>query len=152
MSARTISLHQVRVGSPCPKTWDELSGDGGSRFCSHCNRHVHNLSAMPADQAQRLVCESAGRLCIAYVPDERGGVTPLSYREQKPPRYGWKLVAAIAALGGIASGVVTAIYRPKPPPPAPILGKVVRPMVVGDMVVVIPPSPPTTQPQAPLTQ
>ncbi|MGB7161020.1 MAG: hypothetical protein WBD40_23365 [Tepidisphaeraceae bacterium] len=125
MPATRISLQQVRVAEPCPVAWDSMQGDDKARFCSHCNRHVHNLSAMPQDEAQRLVCESAGRLCIAYVPNERGGVTPLEYAKPKQPRYGWKLVAAIGGLGGVASALATAVYRPKPPPAG-------RMMVVGD--------------------
>jgi hypothetical protein len=147
MATRSIALDQIRVANPCPKSWEELSGDGASRFCAHCNRHVHNLSAMPADEAQRLVCAWAGWLCVAYVPDAQGGVTTLEYREQKQPRYGWKLVAAVAGLGGITSGLLTAIYRPKPPPPAPmVLGKVARPMVMGEMMVPPPAVQPATQP------
>jgi len=111
---RRISLQQVRVAEPCPVPWDDMTGDDKARFCTHCNRHVHNLSAMRDDEAQRLICESAGRLCIAYVPNEHGGVTPLEYAKPKRPRFGWKLVAAIGGLGGVASALVTAAYRPKP--------------------------------------
>jgi hypothetical protein len=127
MPATPISLAQVRVANPCPKSWDELAGDGATRFCDHCKLHVHNLSAMPADAAQRLICESAGRLCVAYVPDARGGVTPLEYAKRKSPRYGWKLVAALAGFGGFASTIATSVYRPKP---------VAVPMVMGDMAPV----------------
>ena len=137
MAARTISLDQVRVAEPCPMAWDQLAGDGESaRYCSHCDRHVHNLSAMSADAAQRLVCESAGRLCIAYVPNEQGGVTTLEYVKQRPPRYGWKLVAALGGVGAIASGVLAAVFGAKPAPkPVPMmLGGAMAPMstVVGE--------------------
>ena len=120
-----VSLQQVRVGAPCQVSWDAMAGDDKSRFCAHCQRHVHNLSAMREDEAQRLICALAGRLCIAYVPDATGGVMPLQYSQQKHPRYGWKLVAALAGLGGIASALATALYRPKPPPAGPM-------MVLGD--------------------
>ena len=145
MPATRIPLAQVRVANPCPASWDEMAGDGASRFCSHCQKHVHNLSAMREDEAQRLICESAGKLCIGYVPDDRGAPTTLPYAPQKRPRYGWRLVAAIAALGGAASAFATVLYRPKPPPIVPtVRGKM---MVMGDMVVVPPPTTgPTTCP------
>jgi hypothetical protein len=143
MATRTISLDQVRIAEPCPVPWDTMKGDDRRRYCSHCNLHVHNLSAMTEDAAQRLICNSAGRLCVAYFPDANGAVTPLEYREQKQPRYGWKLVAMIAALGGVASAVTTLIYRPKVPAAvAPVLGG--NMMVAGAMAPVNPS--PTTCP------
>ena len=137
MTATRISLQQVRVDEPCPMAWGDLAGGGdASRFCAHCNRHVHNLSAMTEDAAQRLVCESAGRLCIAYVPNEQGGVTTLEYLKAPAPRYGWKLVAALGGLGAVASGVLAAVFGAKPAPkPAPmILGGARAPVstVVGE--------------------
>jgi hypothetical protein len=94
---------------------------------------------MREDEAQRLICESAGKLCIAYVPDDLGAPTTLAYAPQKRPRYGWRLVAMIAAISGTASAFATVLYRPKPPPAvAPMIkGKM---MVMGDMSVAPPPS------------
>jgi hypothetical protein len=123
MNAARISLQQVRVAEPCPKSWEELAGGGdAARYCTHCDRHVHNLSAMTADAAQRLVCESAGPLCIAYVPDAQGNVTTLEYARQKQPRYGGKLAAALGGIGAIASGVLAAAFGAKPvPKPVPMI-------------------------------
>ncbi len=127
-----ISLHQVRIAEPCPVSWDSMRGDDRARFCDHCNRHVHNLSALPADEAQRLVCESAGRLCIAYVPNELGGVTPLEYMRAKPTRYRWRLVAMLAGLGGIVSTAATVLYGPKAPP-APQAGGMIVPGMMAPL-------------------
>jgi hypothetical protein len=128
MPATRIPLSQVRVAEPCPMAWNEMAGNDRARFCSHCNKHVHNLSALHEDEAQRLICESAGSLCIAYVPDTQGAPTTLAYAPQKRPRYRWRLVAMVAALGGAASAFATALYRPKPPPPPVLWGGA---MVVG---------------------
>lgn len=132
MSAATrIPLAQVRVADPCPMSWDDMAGDDRARYCRHCDKHVHNLSALREDEAQRLICESAGSLCIAYVPDAQGAPTTLPYAAQKQPRYRWRLVAMIAALGGAASAFATALYRPKPLTPVPTLrGQM---MVLGEI-------------------
>ena len=142
MAVHRIALDQIRVAEPCPMAWNDLAGHGeAARFCSHCNRHVHNLSALTADDAQRLVCESADRLCIAFVPNEQGGVTTLEYAKQKRPRYGWRVVAALGGLGAIASGLLAATFGAKPAPPKPpappmILGGAMAPVstVVGESV------------------
>ena len=148
MATRSISLQQVRVAEPCPVPWEAMQGDEQRRYCAHCNLHVHNLSAMPQDAAQRLICETAGRLCVAYYPDAQGGVAPmesapapLEYAKQKRPRYGWRLVALIAAIGGTASAFGTAIIRPKPTPPPIVRGKM---MIAGMMAPM--PRTPSTQP------
>ena len=54
------------IAKPCPKQWDVMTGDAKRRFCEHCQRHVHNLSAMSACERQQFVTESAGRECITY--------------------------------------------------------------------------------------
>ena len=131
-AARVISLEQVRVGSPCPVGWDQLDGDGAARYCGHCNRHVHNFSAMTADAAQRLVCEAAGRLCIAYVPTATGAPRTLEYRAVPKPRFAWKLVATLGGIGAVGATIVSAfVHRARPP--------VTPTMIVGDMVAPPPP-------------
>ncbi|WP_434045650.1 MULTISPECIES: hypothetical protein [Sorangium] len=57
-------LDSLRVASPCPAHWDEMAGDDRVRFCRTCEKSVYNLSAMPRDEAERLVRASAGGLCV----------------------------------------------------------------------------------------
>ncbi len=57
----------LKVGTPCPKQWDDMTGDAKQRFCEHCQLHVHNLSAMSGRERGKFVAETKGRACIAYV-------------------------------------------------------------------------------------
>lgn len=60
-------LKQIEVKDHCTQDWNEMTGNAEVRFCSHCNLHVNNLSAMTRKQALKLVRESDGRLCVRYV-------------------------------------------------------------------------------------
>lgn len=44
-----------------------MSGTEKVRFCSHCELHVNNISALTRKQAMRLVRKSKGRICVRYV-------------------------------------------------------------------------------------
>ncbi|MBI4748616.1 MAG: ankyrin repeat domain-containing protein [Acidobacteria bacterium] len=59
-------LDRVQVKSPCTEDWTEMVGNDEVRFCSHCSKHVHNLSAMTRREAEALVLKSNGNLCIRY--------------------------------------------------------------------------------------
>jgi len=59
-----ISLEQIAIASPCTASWDDMSGDEKRRFCAQCGLHVHNLSAMSREEAERLVGGAEGRLCV----------------------------------------------------------------------------------------
>lgn len=66
-----------QIAKPCPKKWDEMSGDAKRRFCEHCQLHVHNLSSMTGSEREEFVAESKGRACIAYeVRGDGSMVTP----------------------------------------------------------------------------
>ena len=56
----------LRVGTPCPKNWDDMEGDAKRRFCEHCQLHVHNLSAMKPAERTQFVAETRDRACITY--------------------------------------------------------------------------------------
>lgn len=60
------TLERLRVSSPCNADWDAMTGNSEVRFCEHCSKHVHDLSAMTRREAEQLVAESNGRLCIRY--------------------------------------------------------------------------------------
>jgi hypothetical protein len=83
----------LRIAKPCPKNWDDMSGDAKRRFCEHCQLHVHNLSAMSPVERTQFVAESGGRACITY--EIRPDGTMLT-----PSRWNWVLrpLRALAAL------------------------------------------------------
>ena len=72
MSKKTV-LDRVEVPNPCSQNWNEMFGNENVRFCHHCAKNVHNLSAMTRKQAKKLVAESKGSLCVQYIrrPDGR---------------------------------------------------------------------------------
>lgn len=45
-------LDSIHVAEPCPVPWAGMAGDDTSRFCTQCNKHVHDLSAMVRDEAE----------------------------------------------------------------------------------------------------
>jgi hypothetical protein len=59
-------LHRIQIASPCHASWDEMRGDERVRFCQHCRLNVYNLSAMEPEDAEALVREKEGRLCVRY--------------------------------------------------------------------------------------
>ena len=67
-----IPLDTVSVASPCHADWNAMTGDDQSRFCPSCAKNVYNLSAMTSDQAQELLQEKEGRLCIRFYQREDG--------------------------------------------------------------------------------
>jgi hypothetical protein len=58
-----FSLDTINVASPCPVEWDTMGGDDKVRFCSQCQLHVYNFSAMSRDEAEQLVARTEGKLC-----------------------------------------------------------------------------------------
>jgi hypothetical protein len=66
MAKFTNPLANVRVASPCPANWDEMIGDERKRFCGQCKLNVYNLSGMPRDEAENLLLNAEGRLCVRF--------------------------------------------------------------------------------------
>lgn len=62
----------LQVSEPCSADWDSMVGDDRSRFCTHCQKHVHNLSEFTPREALDLVLRSGGRLCLSIERDARG--------------------------------------------------------------------------------
>ena len=142
-----IPLAQVRIAEPCTVPWNSMAGDDKSRHCSFCNLSVHNLSAMTEDAAQRLICETGGRLCVAYYPNADGSPQTLEYRQQKPPRWTWRFTAMLGGVGAAIAGCVAHFTGQEPPTPVNVGFTPGRMMVAGGIGPPLPPPlPPTTQP------
>lgn len=57
-------LDNIKIASPCPADWDEMYGDDRKRFCGECKLNVYNLSGMTKDEAEALIMNAEGRLCV----------------------------------------------------------------------------------------
>jgi len=59
----TINLNQLRVASPCPVTWADMTGDDRVRHCARCDLNVYNFAELTRQEATELVLRTEGRLC-----------------------------------------------------------------------------------------
>src|ERR1041385_596519 len=59
-------LPNIYVASPCPADWEKMKGDARVRMCAQCNKHVFNLSGMTRAQAENVIVEKNGNLCVRY--------------------------------------------------------------------------------------
>ncbi len=67
-------LHHVQVASPCKADWDQMIGDGRTRFCGQCNLNVYNLSGMTSDEAEGLITRTEGNLCVRFYRRRDGSI------------------------------------------------------------------------------
>ncbi|MDQ2686636.1 MAG: hypothetical protein M3Y28_02090 [Armatimonadota bacterium] len=150
-----IPLKHIHVPTPCDESWEGMEGDAQARFCDSCRHRVHNLSEMTRDEAQALLNEAEGRLCVRFVPNANG--TPLTRDElaatQPARRFAWPrrwaaalswTIAVLTAGAGVAradappkhapSKTVKAGHaKPKSPPAKPPI----KPRVTHTMGIIV---------------
>ncbi len=63
---KTNPLNNIKIASPCSADWNAMYGDERKKFCGECNLNVYNLSGMTKDEAETLLLESEGRLCVRF--------------------------------------------------------------------------------------
>ena len=57
-------LDSARIASPCPALWSEMEGDDEMRYCKLCKLNVFDVSQMTSEEAERMLREKSGRLCM----------------------------------------------------------------------------------------
>src|SRR5215218_6183486 len=67
-------LPNMRVAAPCSARWDAMTGDDRVRNCGDCNQQVFNISALTTAQAESLIREKHGDLCVRYYQRKDGTV------------------------------------------------------------------------------
>ncbi|HEV3167689.1 MAG TPA: hypothetical protein VGZ22_27035 [Isosphaeraceae bacterium] len=108
----TELLDQVRIASPCQASWAAMAGDDRVRFCGLCQKHVYNLSAMPADEAAVLIVEKEGQLCARLYRRRDGTVLtadcPVGARMSLRRRVRRLAACAVVGVAGLlSSGALT---------------------------------------------
>ena len=59
-------LDGLKIASPCTVSWDSMTGDERVRACAQCRLNVYNLSDMSKAEAENLIREKEGRLCVRF--------------------------------------------------------------------------------------
>jgi hypothetical protein len=59
----SAKLDRMRIATPCPISWDQMTGDSRVRFCDHCRLNVYNISELSRIEAEKLIASTEGRLC-----------------------------------------------------------------------------------------
>lgn len=74
MNNFTNPLNNLKIASPCSANWDEMFGDERKRFCGQCSLNVYNLSGMTKTEAENLLNNAEGRLCVRFYQRADGTV------------------------------------------------------------------------------
>jgi hypothetical protein len=64
MSDATFPLDTIQVASPCGASWEAMPGDDRVRLCPQCRQRVYNLAALSRREAEDLLRQAEGRLCV----------------------------------------------------------------------------------------
>lgn len=153
MSTQFSPLENLHIASPCHASWDAMTGDDQTRFCKSCSKNVFNLSMMTRAQAENLIREKEGKLCVRYAQRADGTVIttdcPVGAAAPQMVNNSWRwlragfaasLAALCVAVGAQAKQEQNRVIMGGPPVSSSTQPKVVK----GEMVAV-------PQPAAPLT-
>lgn len=115
--SKTISLVQrVQIASPCPVSWQSMSGDDHVRFCGQCKLNVYNLSAMSQEEGEQLILQKEGKLCARIYRRSDGTILTkdcpvgLAALRRRVVGFGVAIAATVLLVVGTA---ISAITRPR---------------------------------------
>ena len=153
-------LEDLRIATPCNADWDDMNGDERVRFCGKCEKNVYNLSAMTRADAEALVREKEGRLCVRFYRRQDGTVLsadcPVGVQKKRLRQRMWASLSGAAAslmlLLGLTSGRARAdltlrngkrpanhhaqVMGGPAPSPAPVVVAPAPTMMMGEPVAV----------------
>src|SRR5690242_12429282 len=59
-------LDSIEVAAPCTASWEQMQGDDRKRHCDQCRLNVYNLSEMSRSEAEALIRQHEGHLCVRF--------------------------------------------------------------------------------------
>lgn len=102
--AKLPVLDNIRVATPCTADWNQMTGDDRVRHCGQCQKNVYNLSGMMRDEAEALLRERNGDLCVRYYQRQDGTILLADCTVGRANRNRHRWIAAGAA-GLISAGL-----------------------------------------------
>lgn len=108
MAKYSSPLDHVRISAPCSADWDEMVGTERERFCGQCRLNVYNLSGMTRREAEQLIANAEGRLCVRFYRRADGTILtdncPVGLRALKR-RLSRTATAALSAILSFLAGL-----------------------------------------------
>ena len=108
MAKFTSPLNNLKVASPCSQDWDAMMGNERKRFCGECKLNVYNLSGMTKTEAENLLHNSEGRLCVRFYKRADGTVLtqdcPVGWQALKK-RISRTTAAFVSLIFGLLTGL-----------------------------------------------
>jgi hypothetical protein len=145
MARFTNRLDNVRVAAPCPADWDGMYGNERMRFCDQCQLNVYNLSEMSRADAERLIGQAEGRLCVRYYRRRDGSIMtrncPVGLRALKRRLSRVATAAASSILSFFAGIGIYQITTPRYTTGVMVVGDVSRPVPPSQGAIVVSPVP-----------
>jgi hypothetical protein len=133
MKTEAPTLDGIAVASPCTVDWEGMTGDARVRHCGSCRLNVYNLSEMTRAEAESLVRNREGRLCVRFYRRADGTVItrdcPVGLRAiRRRMALAWSAAAAMfvamfTAGCGRAAGGGSGGDTPPPPQHGPEMGR-----------------------------
>ena len=110
-------LNNLKVASPCSQDWNAMLGDNRKRYCGECKLNVYNLSGMSREEAEALIMNAEGRLCVRFYKRRDGSVItedcPVGWARLKQRTRVWA-TAAFSLIMALFSGVFIVSMFSKP--------------------------------------
>lgn len=108
MSKFTNPLDNVSIASPCSQDWNTMIGNERKRYCGDCKLNVYNLSGMSRAEAENLILNAEGRVCVRFYKRADGSVLtqdcPVGWQAVKR-RISRTAAAAFSLLIGLVGGL-----------------------------------------------
>ena len=109
-------LNDVAIAAPCSERWEDMLGDERARHCAKCNKSVFNLSDMTRAEAELLLFEREGDLCVQLWRRSDGTILtadcPVGVRSRRFRMVGVFVVAGTLAAAGLAAMTYASVAPP----------------------------------------
>ena len=109
-------LENVRVASPCNMRWDDMVGEGRVRYCGKCEKNVYNVAHMTREEAEALIRNHDGELCMRIYRRADGTVITSDCPVGAQRKRRRDFVMAIAVGSSLAAGALYAMDGVDPLP------------------------------------
>lgn len=76
-------LDKIKIASPCSQYWNSMEGDERVRFCTVCNSNVFNIASMSKKEAEKLIADKCGNVCVMIFKKRDGTVKTKDCQEVK---------------------------------------------------------------------